>query len=82
MPSLLGRVPGLVDVTVARNLGQPHRGYDRLVILDFDSADSLAGWDVHPVHTPIRDTLLRLSEMIVFDLATGSSFAADAAVRA
>ncbi|MEW2592243.1 Dabb family protein [Micromonospora aurantiaca] len=71
LPSLIGQVPGLVEVTVAQDHGSMNRGYDRLFILDFDGPDSLAGWDVHPVHTPIRDTLLALAELIVFDIEAG-----------
>ncbi|MFI5911848.1 Dabb family protein [Dactylosporangium sp. NPDC051541] len=67
LPGLRGRVPGLVAVDVFGNASQYHRGFEQCFVMDFTDAGALAAWDDHPAHPPIRDALLRLSELVVVD---------------
>jgi antibiotic biosynthesis monooxygenase (ABM) superfamily enzyme len=67
IPKLVGVVPGLVQVEVGQDVSGRSKGYDRLFVLDFENERALAGWTDHEAHQPIRQTLTRLAEMIVFD---------------
>lgn len=67
LPALLGPVPGLVGVEVAKDFTGRCRGYERMFTMDFSDRRALLGWAANPLHEPIRTTLMRVSEMIVFD---------------
>jgi hypothetical protein len=75
LPMLIGKVPGLIDVVIGDNQSPHHQGYDRFFVLEFESVRALDGWANHPAHVPIRDALLRLSEMIVLDYAASTAHA-------
>jgi len=65
--TLKGKVPGLDSVEIGLDFTGKHMGYTHLFILNFAGRDNLKVWAEHPEHLPIRNTLMRVAEMIVFD---------------
>lgn len=50
LESLAGRIPGLGDIRVVRNVVSPGQNFDAAVIADFDDEAALRGYIEHPAH--------------------------------
>ena len=50
LEGLAGRIPGLLDIRVVRNVVNPGRNFDAAVIADFDDEAALRGYIDHPAH--------------------------------
>jgi hypothetical protein len=49
-----GRVPGLLNVEVGRNVSGSRRAVDMALVCDFESAEALADYHRHPAHMETR----------------------------
>jgi heme-degrading monooxygenase HmoA len=67
LPQLVGHVPGLRAIEVAKDFTGEHRGYEHLFVMNFENRADLTMWGDHAAHAPIRATLRSIAEMIVFD---------------
>ncbi|MER7210925.1 Dabb family protein [Streptosporangium sp. NPDC000239] len=70
LAGLRGTVPCLRDIEVAADIGGRCLGYDRMFALSFGDAEDIAAWSDHPAHAPLRTTLLRDAELLVFEYRT------------
>jgi hypothetical protein len=50
LEALAGRIPGLGDIRVVRNVVNPGQNFDAAVIADFDDEAALRGYIEHPAH--------------------------------
>jgi hypothetical protein len=54
---LAGRVPGLIKIEVGVDISRIDYACDVVLYTEFDSAESLAGYAVHPEHLRVREAL-------------------------
>ena len=50
LTGLVGRIPEIVSLTVARNIAYPEKNFDVVLIADFETLDGLDAYQVHPEH--------------------------------
>ncbi len=55
--SLAGRIPGLLHLEVGIDVSRIDYACDVVLVTEFDSAESLAGYATHPEHLRVRDAL-------------------------
>ncbi len=55
--SLAGRIPGLRHLEVGIDTSRIDYACDVVLVTEFDSAEALAGYAVHPEHLRVRDAL-------------------------
>jgi hypothetical protein len=55
--SLAGRIPGLRQLEVGIDISRIDYACDVVLVTEFDSAEALAGYAVHPEHLRVRDAL-------------------------
>jgi hypothetical protein len=65
--SFKGRVPGLLEVNVGKNISPRGEGYETGGVMKFKDADALAKYPVHPVHTALLAWLLPLIDPVEVD---------------
>lgn len=58
LESLLGKVPGLVEIKVNTN-GLPSSNADLMLDSTFEDVESLKGYAVHPEHVEVANTKVR-----------------------
>ncbi len=57
LEALAGRIPGLLRLDVARDLGLDARPCDIVLDADFADAAALANYQAHPLHQACKDTV-------------------------
>ena len=65
--SFRGRVPGLLEVNVGKNISPRGQGYETGGVMKFTDADALAKYAVNPVHTALLAWLLPLIDPVEID---------------
>lgn len=65
--SFQGRVPGLLEVNVGKNISPRGQGYETGGVMKFKDAEALAKYSVHPVHTELLAWLLPLIDPVEVD---------------
>lgn len=55
--SLVGRIPGMRHLEVGVDLSRIDYACDVVLVSEFDSAEALAAYAVHPEHLRVRDAL-------------------------
>lgn len=65
--TLRGKIQGLKSFTFGRNESGINKGFSVFISFDFNDQESLNLWQINPAHDPIRENLLKSSEMIVLD---------------
>ena len=62
-----GRVPGLLEVHVGKNISPRGQGYETGGVMKFKDADALAKYATHPVHKELLAWLLPLIDPVEVD---------------
>ena len=65
--SFQGRVPGLLEVNIGKNISPRGQGYETGGVMKFKDVDALAKYSVHPVHTALLAWLLPLIDPVEID---------------
>ena len=65
--SFQGRVHGLLEVNIGKNISPRGQGYETGGVMKFKDADALAKYAVHPVHTELLAWLLPLIDPVEID---------------
>jgi hypothetical protein len=50
LTGLVGVIPSIVTLSVARNVAYPDKNHDVVLIADFETIDGLEAYQVHPEH--------------------------------
>lgn len=50
LEGLNGVVPGLLDLTVSRNIAYPEKNFDLALVAHYANLDDLEAYQVHPAH--------------------------------
>ncbi len=50
LTALPNSVPGILALTVARNVAYPEKNFDVVLVADFETLDDLDAYQVHPEH--------------------------------
>ena len=58
LESLIGKIPGLVDIKV-HTVGLPSSNADMMLDSTFESAEALKGYSTHPEHVAVADSKVR-----------------------
>ena len=58
LESLMGKIPGLVDIKV-NTVGLPSSNADMMLDSTFESAEALKGYSTHPEHVAVADSKVR-----------------------
>jgi hypothetical protein len=65
--SFQGRVPGLLEVHVGKNISPRGQGYETGGVMKFKDADALEKYSVHPIHKELLAWLLPLIDPVEVD---------------
>jgi hypothetical protein len=65
--SFQGRVPGLLEVNIGKNISPRGQGYETGGVMKFKDADALAKYAAHPVHIELLTWLLPLIDPVEID---------------
>ncbi|MCP9282871.1 MULTISPECIES: Dabb family protein [Bacillus] len=65
------KVEGIVSTQIGSDFSERSKGYEFIFIIDFKDEQALHEWTDNKFHTPIRETLKKHSEMLVFDYYEG-----------
>ena len=67
MLTLPSKVPGLLNIEIATDIGNRALGFNQMFIMDLKDENALKIWIDHDEHIPIRKTLRQFGELLVFD---------------
>ncbi|HEY2859476.1 MAG TPA: Dabb family protein [Terracidiphilus sp.] len=65
--SFKGRVPGLLEVNIGKNISPRGQGYETGGVMKFKDADALAKYSTHPIHKELLAWLLPLIDPVEID---------------
>jgi hypothetical protein len=65
LSTLKGKVPGVRQLEVGKDITRSGRSYDIALIAKFDDAAGLQSYLTHPNHVPVADKLRELAASIV-----------------
>ena len=65
--SFKGKIPGLLEVNVGKNISPRGQGYETGGVMKFKDPEALAKYPVHPLHTALLAWLLPLIDPVEVD---------------